>query len=251
MKLLIVDDEVIAIEGIKGSVDFAKHGIIKVFSARSMSAAQEIIRQWGIDIVLCDIEMPGGSGLELIEWINREYPNIVTIILSCHSDFDFAKQAVNLSCLQYLLKPAVPEELDAALERAVEKVNQEAANLKYRKLGEGYLQSIAGSDTEKADVMQVVECYIREHVDEELSVEKLAQIAYISPNYLTRCFKKKHGKTVVEYINDFRLGLAEEMLKNTSLTVTAISAKVGYANYSYFVRQFKKYKGCSPSEYRT
>ena len=99
--------------------------------------------------------------------------------------------------------------------------------------------------------MQVVECYIREHVDEELSVEKLAQIAYISPNYLTRCFKKKHGKTVVEYINDFRLGLAEEMLKNTSLTVTAISAKVGYANYSYFVRQFKKYKGCSPSEYRT
>ncbi|MCM1220169.1 MAG: DUF3502 domain-containing protein [Lachnospiraceae bacterium] len=67
----------------------------------------------------------------------------------------------------------MPEELDAALEKAAAKVQREAADLKYRKLGEEYLQSITGQDAEKPDVMQTVERYIREHVDEELSVVNL------------------------------------------------------------------------------
>ena len=67
---------------------------------------------------------------------------------------------------------------------------------------------------------------------------------------LTRCFKKQYGKTVTEYIIDYRMGLAEKLLKDTDLTVTAVSAKVGYANYAYFTRQFKKYSGYTPSQYR-
>lgn len=250
MKLLIVDDEQIAIDGILSNLKLSKYGIRRAYSARSMAEAQTIMQKEQVHIVLCDIEMPGGSGLDLIEWINLKYPGTVTIILSSHSDFDFARQAIDLACLQYLVKPALPDELDAALTRAAQRIHQEDANKKYIRLGEDYLHSISGKDEARQDIMFTTERYILKHIGEELSVEKLAGIAFVSPDYLSRCFKKKHGMTVVEYINDFRLKLAEELLVTTDMTVSAIASKVGYSNYSYFIRQFKRRVGYLPSEYR-
>ena len=54
-----------------------------------MQQAQSIIQDNRVDIVFCDIEMPSGSGLELMEWMNENYPGIVKIILSCHNEFEF------------------------------------------------------------------------------------------------------------------------------------------------------------------
>jgi len=105
IRLLIVDDEQIVIDGILARNNFREHNIDEVLTAGSMKEAQQQFENHAIDITLCDIEMPGGSGLELIQWINTHYPNTVNIILSAHNEFSFAQTAVSLNCFAYMLKP--------------------------------------------------------------------------------------------------------------------------------------------------
>lgn len=250
MKILIVDDEMIAIEGILANIQFQNYGIQDVATANSMEQAKAIILQGGVDIVMCDIEMPNGSGLELFEWINTYDSNIVKLILSCHTEFHFAQAAVGLACQQYITKPATPEILVNAVTSAVEEVERRNTNQKIRKFGEEYVNKLAGVKGDEVSAAEQVHQYIVEHITEDLSVEELARMVYLSQNHLARGFKKKYGRTIVEFIMEYRLNLAEEMLKNTSLTVTTVSAKIGYPNYAYFTKLFKKYSGYSPSAFR-
>ena len=250
MNLLIVDDEKIAVDAIVATAPFEKYGIDSVFTANCMQQAIEILGREKVDILLCDIEMPNGSGLDLIKWVNENRPRVVKLILSCHNEFEFAQQAVGLSCLLYILKPATPDTMDRALAKASAMVLKSAADDRMMQFGEAYARKMVGIGDSEQTVVEKVNAYIREHITLDLSVDELAARAYVSPNHLTRCFKKQYGKTVTEYIIDYRMGLAEKLLKDTNLTVTAVSAKVGYANYAYFTRQFKKYSGYTPSQYR-
>lgn len=250
MNLLIVDDEAIAIEGIKVNVNWELLKFEHIYEANSMQQAMSLLAAMDVDVMLCDIEMPNGSGLDLIEWVKTHYPEIVCIILSCHGEFDFARQAVSLACLDYILKPATPEALMEVLGRAQQKVHELEKDARYRKYGEDYMSRVAGSDDEDKDAVERICNYIADHVDEDLSMERLAQQAFLNPNYLTRVFKKRTGKTVTEYITDYRLRLAEDLLRDTRQSITMVSAKVGYQNYTYFIKQFKKFTGYAPREYR-
>lgn len=250
MNILLVDDEMIAIEGIMANIDFSEYGIQKVFTANSMEQAKKIIQKEKVAILMCDIEMPNGNGLELIEWVNQEKPEIVTLILSCHTEFHFAQAAVGLSCQQYLTKPATQEVLAEAMNKAIEQVNQIDSDSKMKKIGQDFMRHFTDREKEVTDAAERVHSYILENISEELSVEKLAAGVYLSQNQLARVFKKKYGKTVVEFIMEYRLNLAEELLKDTRLTVTEVSAKIGYSNYAYFTKIFKKHSGYTPSAYR-
>ncbi len=251
MNILIVDDEILAIEAICAIAPFEKYGIKEILTANSMQQAQKILQENRVDIVLCDIEMPRGSGLELMEWMNGHCPETIKIILSCHNEFEFAQQAVGLACQQYILKPVTFEVMDKALEKAVGQAARQDSDRKLRQLGEAYAQKLTDTGDEDKDIAETVRNYIMDYVQEELVVEQLARMVHVSQNHLARCFKKKYGKTVLEFISDYRLGLAEKLLKDTRLTVTMISAKVGYPNYIHFTKQFKKYSGYTPSQYRS
>ncbi|OXS52864.1 DNA-binding response regulator [Cohnella sp. CIP 111063] len=124
-RLLIVDDEPIAVEGLKSGVDWSGIGITRLFEAYSPDQAKEIFRSEPIDILLCDIEMPQGTGLELLEWVRRHYPRTETIFLTCHADFQYAKQAMQLGSLDYLLKPIPYGELTEAVRKAMRKLDQD------------------------------------------------------------------------------------------------------------------------------
>lgn len=122
--LLIVDDEWIAVEGLKSGVDWQEIGITNVFTAYSPDQAKEIFQKEYIDILLCDIEMPQGTGLELLEWVREHYPLTETIFLTCHADFQYAKQAIQLGCLDYLLKPIPYVDLQEVVMKAIKKLDQ-------------------------------------------------------------------------------------------------------------------------------
>lgn len=250
MNILLVDDEILAIEAICAKAPFEKYGITEVLTANSMHQAVELLQKKPVDMILCDIEMPNGSGLELLEWINQQYPDMVKMILSCHNEFEFARQAVELSCCQYLLKPATGEVLDKALAKAAGQVMDRLTDSRLKKLGEEYAHKFTDTEEGEADIAETVKDYIVKNIQEELVVEELARMVHVSQNHLGRCFKKKYGKTILEYIGDCRLALAEKLLRDTRLTVTSISAKVGYSNYAYFIKQFKKYSGYTPSQFR-
>ncbi|MFD0698447.1 response regulator [Paenibacillus sp. GCM10027628] len=116
--LLIVDDEVLAIEGVKSDLDLNKLGISKLFTAINIRQAKDLFVRERIDILLCDIEMPLGSGFDLLTWAREYHPNTVTIFFTSHADFKYAKEALQLGSIDYLLKPVRAVDLENAILKA-------------------------------------------------------------------------------------------------------------------------------------
>lgn len=252
MNLLIVDDERYVIQGILDGVNWNKLEFEEVLTANSFAQAVEIFDVRRVDVMLCDIEMPMESGLELIEWAREHSPDTVSVILSCHDRFDFARQAVKLQCLDYVMKPATPEALLDVLSRAANVVKARRRQVLLQEVGKQYAHIVAVEDEEasgRANLVGQVAQYILAHLDAALTVEGLASRFYVSADHLTRSFKKKYGKTVIHYITEQRMFLAGEMIRHTPLTLTTIAEKVGYANYPYFVKMFRKHYGMTPREY--
>lgn len=92
--------------------------------------------------------------------------------------------------------------------------------------------------------------YIRENFKRNLSLENVAQQVFISPFYLSHLFKEELGITFVEYLTRVRIEAAKQLLKNSSETILAVSAQVGYEDASYFSKVFKKVTNISPNQYR-
>ena len=143
MKLLLVDDDKIIINCMRGSFPWADWGITEIRTAWSIKQAKKILEEEQIDILLCDIEMPMGTGIELIEWMQEEVPApVVTLLLTCHSEFQYAQRALQLGCSNYLLKPAEEEELKKAILDAEEKVVEYRKREKERKTQEQKIRNM-------------------------------------------------------------------------------------------------------------
>lgn len=104
MNILIVDDESVIREGIKRTIQnaYPQYGI---YLAANPDEAVQMLRSRPIDIVLTDILMPGMTGLELMQLSKASYPHVKWVIISAYSEFAYAKEAVRLGAMDYLLKP--------------------------------------------------------------------------------------------------------------------------------------------------
>ncbi|MGO4497180.1 response regulator [Paenibacillus sp. 2RAB27] len=123
--LLIVDDEVYIANKVKATVDWEQLGITKVFVAYNIRQAKELFENHSIDVMICDIEMPQGNGLDLLTWVREKYLKTESIFLTCHADFEYSKQALRLGSLDYLLKPVPQQELKEAVQKAILKIKTE------------------------------------------------------------------------------------------------------------------------------
>jgi YesN/AraC family two-component response regulator len=257
VQLLIVDDESLAIEGIKTAVDWEKLGVSSVFTAFNIRQAKEIFDNRIIDVMLCDIEMPQGSGLELLAWVREKYPRTECIFLTCHADFKYAQQAIQLGSLDYILKPVPSAELEAIITKAIAKINRESKLQQYSSYGQLWFRQIAGKGMENTNtaensesVIERVKEYIALHIDRDLNREEIANHVYLNPDYLTRIFKKETGLSLMEFVSQERIKVAKELLAQTVLAVSAVAARVGYTNFSHFAKIFRKYTNMSPNDFK-
>ena len=92
--------------------------------------------------------------------------------------------------------------------------------------------------------------YIYEHYSEEIGVETLAELVYLSPGYFSYIFKKETGENVSRFIRCYRMEKAKELLAGTSKKIVQICKETGFSNVSYFCKSFREYCGCSPEQYR-
>ena len=92
--------------------------------------------------------------------------------------------------------------------------------------------------------------YIGNNYSEKITTKDLADYSFLSEEHLCRFFKKTVGKTVSEYINQYRVEKAAVLLANTDATVGSVGVSVGYEDINYFSRVFKRIKGVTPKEYR-
>lgn len=249
MTVILIDDEEVAVNALKRRVDWQKYGIDRVLIAGSMKQAQEVFGQEHIDAMLCDIEMPQGNGLELYEWVKIYYPEVECIYITCHPEYEYMRKAMQLGSVDYILKPIDYQELDQVLERMVQRRSRKPVTLK---IPEPIITQEAKfqSGWSKDQLVNKVKRYILEHIQETIYISDIASMVYLNEQYLMRIFKKETGWSILEYITDERLRLARELLVSTDYAVKQVADLVGYANYSYFTKIFKRSTGQTPLAYR-
>ena len=124
MELLIVDDEETARQAVLMHVDWKGLPFEEVHTAPNIAKAKGELENKKIKVVLCDIEMPMGSGLELLEWINGNRKDVVCIFMTCHAEFSYAQKAIQLGSMDYVLKPLDFESLTDTLKKAAGRVEE-------------------------------------------------------------------------------------------------------------------------------
>lgn len=93
--------------------------------------------------------------------------------------------------------------------------------------------------------------YIEEHIDEDLTMEKLAKVGCYSPFHFQRVFQAVVGETIHGYVKRLRMQTAAGRLRYTDSTVTEIALDANFETPSAFTKAFKQYMGSSPRSYRS
>lgn len=237
MNVLIVDDEIPAVQGILKIVNWTRIGVTETFTAYSMEEATQQLLKQPIELLLTDIEMRGGTGFDLIQWMNARAMEYVGIILSSFPNFRYAQRAIALGVFEYLLKPVEDSQLELTLTRAIAHIRK---------------MNVLPKPTEKSMNELVVQSikYICDHISQEITRNDIANHVGFSPEYMSAFFKKETGKTLSEFIKEERIGFAKRLLKQTNLPISVISENVGFDSLAYFSAVFRSITGCTPREYR-
>ena len=123
-KVLLVDDEYMITEGLKRLIPFDKWDMEVVATANHADDALDYVREHPVDIVISDVNMPDKTGLEMIQEMKDLLPDAYYILLSGYQEFDYVKKAMNLSVVDYLVKPVDKVELEHLLEKIVTQLRE-------------------------------------------------------------------------------------------------------------------------------
>ena len=238
--LLIVDDEMLIANGLHDMISKAFDGRLRVLCCYSAASALEAAGRERIDLLLTDINMPGTTGLELHRLIRERHPDCWVIYLTGYSDFEYARTALEQQAFAFLLKGEGDDVVVQTLERALKKTDEEDQTE----------ETEPEANAENKNRIELVQDYIANHLNEDLSLNRLSEVCHFHPVYLSRVFKEALGVTIGEYINLARLKKAKDLLMNSRLTVLEISREMGFTTDNYFCRWFRKSTGMSPHQYR-
>ncbi|MBS5521673.1 MAG: response regulator, partial [Clostridiales bacterium] len=123
--VILIDDEEISVESIRQMIPWEDYGIKAVYTAGNIEKAKLIMEETKIDIVICDIEMSGGDGFEMIRWIQEKTYPCVNIFLTCHAEFTYAQKAMRLGVIDYILKPVDPSEFSSTITGVITELDEE------------------------------------------------------------------------------------------------------------------------------
>ena len=111
----------------------------------------------------------------------------------------------------------------------------------------GLFQSLVSNEDK---IISTIKQYVSAHYREEISLDDLARLVFLSPNYVSELFKKQSGENFSEYLMDYRIKIAMDLLRDIQYRVVDVSEMVGYQDAKYFSRLFKKRVGMNPNTYR-
>ncbi len=162
--ILLVEDEKIELDTLKNYVDWEGLGIDRIFTARGGRSALEIINSEDPDILITDIQMPGMTGIELVEILRQEGHRCKVVFLTGYDKFEYAKEAIRLQVEEFLLKPFQVEEVEEVVRKLLLKVEKEENERIINRLAMGkVLERACQGDV--SEVSQMSEVYFRKPAD--------------------------------------------------------------------------------------
>jgi len=251
-RILVADDEPIERKVVCKNIQNYFGDAVEICQAANGFEALEIFRQKKCEIALLDITMPGMNGLDAADEIRRMSGSCSIIFLTAYDEFEYAKRAIRVHALDYLLKPGTKEELIAVLEEAVH-LSGSGGKAKTGRDGQMRKEEIrddrADSIRNQAFKEQIYD-YIEKHYMEDISLQDAAaQLNYSDP-YFCRFFKQNFDKNFIMYLSELRVEKAKALLSDMTVNIRDIGQRVGFRDSSYFAKVFKRITGETPSEYR-
>lgn len=232
-RIFIADDEIWIIIGLKKLIEKSGQPFVVVGEANNGVAALEELEKLRPDVLFTDIRMPGYNGLELLEKLKEKRLDMKVVFVTGYADFEYAQTALRLGAFDYLLKPIDEEKLGEVLERLSGMPGDEAFE----------------EEVSPTMLQRIIE-EIRQNYTENITLTDLSKRYGISISHLSGLLKEELQLSFSEYITSKRIQKAKELLRDESLSVEAIAEQVGYNDYFYFTKVFKKNTGISPSKYR-
>lgn len=249
LKILIVEDEDIIRKGLEVAIDWMAMGCVVVGTAEDASEGLRLIGEKQPDVILTDICMPQMSGLEMIEEGLKQH-SFYSIVLTGYSDFGYAKQALRIGVVDYLLKPVDEEELKSVLDKIRRQIRKEKESPQYEVIREDTEWKVFEMAENSVDIY-VKQTYdiIQRRYQERLSINTIAEELGVSPSFLSRRIKTSLQMTFVDVLNQYRVKKAIQLLNKGTMRVYEISDSLGFNEYKYFCSVFKKYTGATPTEF--
>lgn len=251
-KVLIVEDEDIMRKGLMFMPRWQEVDCIVVGEAINGVDGLEKIQQHHPDIVIVDINMPVMDGLEMLERSIKEY-GYDAIIVSGYGEFEYARKGISLGVTEYLLKPIDYSKLYEAIRKIQAKRNENTTikhtiqqlDVEKKKFG------ILGYDEKKTGnrYVDLMIQMIHDKYHTRLTLNDISEECQMSCTYLNVKFKNATGYTFNDYLNRYRIQKAVDLLRKNQYKVYEIAEMVGFYDYKYFIKVFKKYTGSSPARF--
>lgn len=242
-------------KGLEYSFDWMKSDCVVVGDATNGVEGVEKIQKLQPDIVITDVGMPYMNGIEMLEKTLKEY-EYCAIIVSVYDEFHYAKQAMHLGVVEYLIKPLEYDQLQEALERAKEQCRirkhfYESVNKTEEVMNKEVIDwKLVIPDTIKSRRVKYMLRYIKENYKKKISIDDLVEPLQTSATYLNQKFKEETGFPFNEFVNRYRIQQAIALLKEGDCKVYNVATETGFKDYKYFINVFKKYTGISPSKFK-
>ncbi|MCM3781583.1 response regulator [Neobacillus mesonae] len=196
-------------------------------------------------------------------WLSKDEKKAEEFLEGIRSDLEILQADENSIRKNYI---SVMELINNHLSRTTQRVQ---STFKEKTLYETVLKGEYWEDIHEALLTHIVDCFkadsrqnqersyadlaieiIDKYYAEDISLHRVANQINVNPSYLSRMFKQEKGENFISYLTKVRIESAKAYLMNRELRVYEIADKVGYQNYTYFNKIFKKMVGLTPEEYR-
>lgn len=210
----------------------------------------EYIRTHEPDLAFVDVRIPGMGGLDILQVAHTEGLRTLFIMISGHAEFAYAQKAMFHNAIGYCLKPFSRNELLDSMQKAWRILNEQGrdeSDTSSNSIQDGFIPRHLTSSHKS---VQAMIDYTESHYREDISIQDLAEHCSINANYASQLFKHETGTSFISFLTALRMEHAEWLLSHTADPVFQIAAAVGYSDYFYFARVFKKVKGYTPTSFR-
>lgn len=251
-KLLIVEDEDLIRRGLIYSVDWRAMDCSEILEAADGQEAVEQIENHEPDIVIMDINIPFLNGLEVLERTQKQH-GYSAVILTGYAEFEYARRALEVGAVRFLLKPVDFQALAEAIEDAKEARRRRLAYWEYQKAERGLrsldLLAAVNRDAPASDPVRKILEQVEQGYADKITLHDLAGELHYSETFLIRKFKEEMKIGFSEYLARYRIQKAMSLLRETRKSTEMIAEECGFLNAKYFNMVFRKHVGCSPREY--
>lgn len=237
--VILIDDDFWALADMRETFHFDRYGIEIAGEYRSAEEAVRALESAPPDLIVSDICMSAGSGLDLAALCAEKYPWTMVILVSGHERFDFAREAIRQGVFAYLLKPLLDDEVAQTMERLMKQWQEP------KKIPAPGDPGAPAADSLVGRAMS----YIEAHYDVSLPLETVAGALYVNKSYLSDVFSKSLGMTFTQYKNTVRIAHARELIRQGNLSMTEIAQRCGFDSSSRFSRVFHQIEGIPPQKY--